>query len=467
MTAAIVDPWPGLADDAMRLVSDLYPICRSITGDGVRRTLEILQREIPLDVHEVPSGTPVLDWVVPPEWNIRDAYVKSASGERVIDFNRSNLHVVSYSVPVAATMTLEELRPHLHTLPDRPDAVPYRTSYYTESWGFCLSQRTLDDLVRGESPDETYEVRIDSTLSPGSLSYGEVVVPGASDAEILVSAHVCHPSLADDNLSGVAVSVLLARQLLAGPPPRHTARFLYAPGTIGAITWLAGNEATIRRISHGVTLTCLGDDHPFTFKRTVGGSAAIDRAAAHVLANCGQEHRLIDFFPFGYDERHYNSPGYRLPVGSLMRGRHGQFPEYHTSADDLDFVSGERMAESFTVLAELLGVVDRDRTMRNLAPFGEPQLGKRGLYSALGGLDVAAAQLAMLWVLNLSDGSASLLDIAERAGIDFDTVERTAALLEEHGLLEAVPATARSGRAARAPLNGATGARARGATGDR
>jgi aminopeptidase-like protein len=419
-----------LGDEAMGLIAELYPLCRSITGVGVRSTLEILGRMIPIEVHEVESGTPVLDWVVPPEWNIRDAYVKNAAGERVIDFARSNLHVVNYSVPISATMTLDELRPHLHTLPDRPDAVPYRTSYYAESWGFCLSQRALDAL-----PDDLYEVVIDSTLAPGSLTYGELFVPGTTDSDILISTHVCHPSLADDNLSGIAVSTLLARQLLAGPRPRHGVRFLYAPGTIGAITWLAGNEAQRSRIAHGLTLTCLGDDHPFTYKRTVGGDAMIDRVAAHVLAAGEAPHQLIDFFPYGYDERQYNSPGFRLAVGSLMRGRHGQFPEYHTSDDNLEFVSGARLAESFGVLARILAVLDRNRTMRNLVPYGEPQLGGRGLYGALGGTNIADAQLAMLWVLNQSDGEHSLLDIAERARLDFDAVAATAAVLEEHGLL--------------------------------
>jgi aminopeptidase-like protein len=375
----------------------------------------------------------VLDWVVPSEWNVRDAYVADASGTRVIDFRESNLHVVGYSVPVHRTMMLDELRPHLHTLPDRPDAVPYRTSYYNESWGFCVTQRVLDAL-----PDGEYEVSIDSTLAPGSLTYGELLVPGHADDEILISSHVCHPSLADDNLSGVAVSTLLARALLGGPPPRHSIRFVYAPGTIGAITWLARNPVASRRIVGGLTLTCLGDGQPFTYKRTVAGEAVIDRAAAHVLATSGRAHELIDFFPYGYDERQYNSPGFRIPIGSLMRGRHGRFPEYHTSDDNLDFVSGDQMAESFEVLNAILGVLDRDRTMRNLAPHGEPQLGARGLYGALGGTDIADAQLAMLWVLNLSDGEHSLLDVAERSGIDFEAVANTAAILEQHGLLAEV-----------------------------
>ena len=421
-----------------RLIEELYPICRSITGDGLRETLRIIGRalgaEAPLETVEVPSGTEVLDWTVPREWNVRDAYVADAAGARVVDFRRSNLHLVNYSVPVRARMSLAELRPHLHTIPERPDWIPYRTSYYEDAWGFCLSARQLAAMPEGE-----YDVCIDSTLAPGSLTYGELVLPGETEDEILISTHVCHPSLADDNLSGVAVSVFLARALAARPHRRHTFRFLYAPGTIGAITWLARNRTRARRIKHGLTLTCLGDGHPFTYKRTVGGAAEIDRAAVHVLAHAGYPHQVIDFFPYGYDERQYNSPGFRLPVGSIMRGRHGQFPEYHTSADDLAFVSPERLAESWTVIAGIADVLEGNRRYRSLAPDGEPQLGRRGLYRALGGTDIPGLQMAMLWVLNLADGAHSLLDVAERAAVPFRAVRAAADLLEQHGLLAVVP----------------------------
>ncbi|HXU63593.1 MAG TPA: DUF4910 domain-containing protein [Polyangia bacterium] len=412
------------------LIEELYPICRSITGDGLRETLRIIGRQIPIQLTEVPSGTPVLDWTVPPEWNIRDAYVATADGERVIDFRRHSLHVVNYSTPVRARLSLAELRPHLHAIPDHPDWIPYRTSYYAESWGFCLTQRQLDAM--GDGP---YDVVIDSTLAPGHLTYGELVLPGEIEDEILISTHVCHPSLADDNLSGIAISTLLARALAAGPRRRHTLRFLYAPGTIGAITWLARNKDRAARIKHGMTLTCLGDGQPFTYKRSVGGHAVVDRAAAHVLGQAGLPHQLIDFFPYGYDERQYGSPGFRLPVGSLMRGRHGMFPEYHTSADNLSFVSPERLAESARVVADILDVVDGDRRYRNLQPYGEPQLGKRGLYRAMGGTNIPDLQMAMLWVLNQSDGQTSLLDVAERAGIRFQAIHAAADLLRDHDLL--------------------------------
>jgi aminopeptidase-like protein len=419
-----------LGHELHRRIAELYPLCRSITGDGLRATLRGLSQVIPLQLQEVPSGTPVLDWTVPPEWNIRDAYVKDASGARIIDFQRSNLHVVNYSIPVKAKLPLAELRKHLHSLPDRPDWIPYRTSYYDPTWGFCLPHRQLEALPEGD-----YEVCIDSTLAPGHLTYGEAVLPGEIEDEILVSAHVCHPSLADDNLSGALIAAALARHF-AQRPRRHTLRFVFAPGTIGAIVWLARNKETAARIKHGLTLTCLGDSHPFTYKRTLKGDATVDRALAHVLAKT--EHRLIDFFPYGYDERQYNSPGFRLPVGSLMRGRHGMFPEYHTSGDDLSFVQPARLEESFEVLRQAIEVMDGDRRYRNLQPYAEPQLGKRGLYRAMGGTSIPDLQFAMLWVLNLADGEHSLLEVAERSHLPFASVKAAADLLLGHDLLQAL-----------------------------
>ena len=418
------------ASELEALIRELYPICRSITGNGVRETLGILARSVPLEIREVPSGSAVLDWTVPREWNIREAYIQDERGQRIVDFRVNNLHVVNYSTPVRARLSLEELLPHLHTLPKTPDLIPYRTSYYEENWGFCLTERQRQTL--GPGP---YEVCVDSTLEPGSLTYGELFLPGSTDDEILISAHVCHPSLADDNLSGIAVAIALACEIAKRPARRHGFRFLFAPGTIGAITWLARNRTGAERIKHGLTLTCLGDSHQFTYKRTVFGNTIVDRAAAHVLSHSGLPQQVIDFFPYGYDERQYNSPGFRLPVGSLMRGRHGQFPEYHTSADNLDFISGERLLESLGILRGIVDVLEGNVRYRNLAPYGEPQLGSRGLYRALGGTSIPDLQFAMLWVLNLSDGAHGLLDIAERAGLSFSVVRAAATLLAEHGLL--------------------------------
>ncbi|NUP01497.1 MAG: DUF4910 domain-containing protein [Nonomuraea sp.] len=409
------------------LVRRLYPLCRSITGDGLRRTLEIIGESVPLEITEVPTGTKVLDWTIPREWTIRDAYIKDPDGRKVVDFRESNLHVVGYSAPVEATLSLEELRGHLHTLPDQPDLVPYRTSYYAETWGFCLSQNTLDGLADGP-----YEVRIDSTLADGHLTYGEHVIPGSSSEEVLISCHVCHPSLANDNLAGVAVAVALAQRLT---DPWYTYRFIFAPGTIGAITWLALNRERTDRIRHGLTLACAGDAGTITYKRSRRGDAEIDQVFAHVLKD--RPHTLLDFSPYGYDERQYCSPGFNLPVGSLTRTPYGSYPEYHTSADNPDFVRPEAMEDTLETLWSAVRVLEGNRRYQNLSPYGEPQLGARGLYGSLGGRsDTKQAQLAMLWVLNLSDGLHSLLDIAERSHLPFAAVADAAHALRNAGLLK-------------------------------
>ncbi|MDF5755008.1 DUF4910 domain-containing protein [Spongiactinospora sp. TRM90649] len=419
------------------LVRRLYPLCRSITGDGVRRTLAIVGESIPLDVSEVPTGTEVLDWTIPKEWNIRDAYVKDADGRRVIDFTESNLHVVGYSVPVPpTTMSLGELRGRLHTLPDQPDLIPYRTSYYKETWGFCLRQETLAGL-----PDGDYEVMIDSTLEDGHLTYAEHVVPGRTDEEVLISCHVCHPSLANDNLAGIAVAVRLARWLGELEDRRYTYRFVFAPGTIGSITWLARNrERAASKVRHGFVLACAGDRGTPTYKRSRRGDAEIDRAVTHVLN--GREHTVLPFTPYGYDERQYCSPGFDLPVGCLTRSTYAGYPEYHTSGDDPDFVSPDALADTLTTCQSVVRVLEGNRRYVNLSPYGEPQLGRRGLYGSLGGRsDTQALQMAMLWVLNLSDGvskDTTLLDIAERSGLSFDAVAEAAWALAEAGLLKEI-----------------------------
>jgi aminopeptidase-like protein len=419
-----------VGEELYKLVAELYPICRSITGDGVRRTLEVVDREIGLDITEVPSGTRVLDWTVPREWNVRDAWVADAAGERVIDFRASNLHLVSYSVPVRATLPLAELKRQLHTLPEQPDWVPYRTSYYAENWGFCASQRLVDSL-----PDGDYEVCVDTTLADGHLTYGEHLVEGRTADEVLISVHVCHPSLANDNLSGIAVASRLAR-LLGRSRPRYSYWFLFIPGTIGSITWLARNEDRLDRVRHGLVLACVGDPGGFTYKRSRRGDAEIDRAVAHVLERSGRPHRLVDFSPYGYDERQYCSPGFDLPVGSLSRSTYASYPEYHTSADDLDLVGPAQLQDSLELCWEVVQVLEGNRRYLNLSPKGEPQLGRRGLYGQIGGRsDAEQRQMAMLWVLNLSDGEHGLLEVAERAGLPFALVAEVAGVLEGAGLL--------------------------------
>jgi aminopeptidase-like protein len=421
-----------IGDDIYSLVAELYPICRSITGDGVRQTLRILRRHVPLEIYEVPSGTQVFDWHVPQEWNIRDAYIADPAGRRIVELRRHNLHVWSYSSPVRTKMRLAELRPRLHTLPDRPDWIPYRTSYYNAAWGFCLSQRQLESLRE----DEEYEVVVDSTLGPGSLTYGELYLPGRSQSEILFSAHVCHPSLANDNLSGIAVLIFLAAELARRNDRRHSLRFLFIPGTIGSITWLARNQDKVGRIRHGLVVSCVGDAGAFHYKRSRRGGETIDRVVGEVLADRGAPHEVVDFSPYGYDERQFGSPGFDLPVGLFMRGMYGRFPEYHTSADDLDFVKPAALAESLETLLGVVDRLDRERTLVNTNPNCEPQLGRRGLYGRVGGhRSPRDFELAMLWVLNQSDGRHSLGDIARRSGLSPGLISEAADTLAGAGLL--------------------------------
>jgi aminopeptidase-like protein len=414
-----------------RLIVDLYPICRSITGDGFRETLRRLGRLVPLTVHEVPTGTRVFDWIVPKEWNIRDAYVKDSTGRRVIDFRESNLHVVNYSVPTRATLTRAELQEHLFALPEHPDWIPYRTTYYKESWGFCLSHNQLLQMK-----DETYEVLIDSSLQDGHLTYGEVFLEGTTDEEVLITCHACHPSLCNDNLSGMAVATFLARAL-SERRRRFSYRFLFIPGTIGSITWLALNEDKVRRIRHGLVLALLGDPGPFTYKRSRCGNAEIDRVAAYILGSLPGGNRVRDFTPYGYDERQFCSPGFNLPVGSLMRTPNGEYPEYHTSADNLDFVKPSQLAESYALCLSIIDVLENNQRYVSLNPKCEPQLGRRGLYRSMGGeAEAPGFETALLWVLNQSDGGSTLLDIAERSRLSFDAVRSAADALRESGLLE-------------------------------
>lgn len=419
-----------LGEDMLRFVADLYPICRSITGNGVRRTLAKVGERIPLQVHEVPSGTQVFDWTVPREWNIRDAWIKDPRGRKILDFQHLNLHVLNYSVPVHEKVSLAELKEHLFTLPDQPGLVPYRTSYYKEAWGFCMAHYQWLGLEEGE-----YEVCIDSTLEDGSLTYGECFLPGETDREVLISCHVCHPSLCNDNLSGLAVCTFLAEEL-AKAPRRLSYRFVFIPGTIGSITWLARND--VDRITAGLVAANLGDPGRFHYKKTRRGDAEIDRAVLQVLR--GKDHKVEEFVPFGYDERQYNSPGFNLPVGALTRTPYGRYPEYHTSADNLDFLEAGSLEGSLRIYLSVMNVLEGNRRYLNLNPKCEPQLGRRGLYRMIGGDDSGRQrELALLWVLNLSDGEHGLLDIAERSGMPFEAIRSAADALLEVELLREVP----------------------------
>jgi aminopeptidase-like protein len=417
------------------LMVELFPICRSITGDGFRQTQDILREQLPdLQLRAVPSGTKCFDWTVPPEWNIRDAYILDPNGRKILDFQECNLHVVNYSTAIDTRMSLEELRPHLHTLPEKPELIPYRTSYYQRDWGFCLTHQQYEQLPAG-----TYWVVIDSSLDDnGCLNYGEYFLPGETEQEVLLSSHACHPSLCNDNLSGVVVATHLAK-LLATVKRRYSYRFLFGPGGIGSVVWLSQNQHRLDRIKHGLVLTCLGDPANFTYKRTRAGNALIDQAAMNVLKNSGKPFRAIDFSPYGYDERNYNSCKYQLPVGSLSRSQYGEYYGYHSSGDNLELVSAERLAESLEMYWTVLEVLEGNATYINTIPEAEPQLGKRGLYGMMGGLQGRdRMELVFLWLMNFSDGEHSLLDISDRSGYTFALIQQGADILCDHGLLRPV-----------------------------
>ena len=417
-----------VGDEMHDLMAELYPICRSLTGDGVRETFRILGREVPLEITEIPSGTQVFDWTLPREWNIRDAWIAGPDATRVVDFRRSNLHVLGYSVPVQTRIPLAELREHLFTHPENPDWIPFRTSYYQRNWGFCLTQRQLEQL-----PDGEYEAVIDSSLSDGFVTYAEAHVPGEVVDEVLVSTYVCHPSLCNDNLSGVVLTAALAKHLRP-MRLRYSYRFLLGPGTIGPLSWLWKNEANLDRVRHGLVLSCAGDPGPLTYKKSRRGDAEIDQAAANIVQATGGT--VIPFEPWGGDERQFCSPGFDLPVGALSRTPADKFPGYHSSADDLELVRPDALADSFRSCLEIVDVLETNGRYRNLNPKGEPQLGKRGLYRGIAG--GSSTEAALLWVLNLSDGEHTLLDIADRSGLAFPAVQEAAETLRAHDLLAEV-----------------------------
>ncbi len=421
---------PAIGATIYDLACQIYPICRSITGPGVRETLGILGRHLPLAIREVPTGTDVFDWTIPPEWHIRAGYIRDLAGNTVVDFADNNLHVVGYSRPVCATLSLSELKQHIHTLPDQPDLIPYRTTYYSDQWGFCMPHSHLEALTDGY-----YQVVIDSSLEPGSLTYGEYLHQGQTTEEFLFSAHLCHPSLANDNCSGLALLTTLAARL-SRQNTRYSYRFIFAPGTIGAIAWLAANEANVDRIRHGLVVSCLGDGGGPTYKKSRRGDAVIDRVMSHVLRHASKQPQILDFSPYGYDERQYCSPGFNLPVGLFQRSQFGKFPEYHTSADNLDFIHAEHLADSYEMIVAAIDIMERDWRPLNAAPKCEPQLGRRGLYDAVGGKSHGPTRsMAFLWTLNLADGNHTLFDIAERANLPFAVIAEAASLLKDRDLL--------------------------------
>ncbi len=416
-----------------RLAAELFPLHRSVTGQAVRSTHEILSRVIPLTVTEVPSGTDVFDWTIPQEWRIRDAFIADSDGRRVVDYADSNLHIVNGSRPVQKQMSWDELEPHLHSVPDQPSVIPYRTAFFRDTWGFCVTASQRNQLRQGGP----WQVVIDADFFDGSLTLAESQLDGSSDETVLFHCHTCHPSLANDNLSGIVVATHLIKYLRTRDL-RLSYRFVFAPATIGAIAWLAHqSRSSLDRIKHGLVLTLLGDTQPFTYKQSRRGDAIIDRLVPRVLRDIGLSNRVKPYSPTGYDERQYGSPGIDLPVGCLSRSVHGEFPEYHTSADNLNFVRPENLGESLRACIEIVNGLEANIFPINRFPMGEPQLGRHGIFRAFGEKDDRGLfQTAMMWILNLGDGEHDLLSIAERSELPLSVIGGAIEILSTHGLID-------------------------------
>ena len=421
----------GIGLEMHSWAKDLFPICRSLTGNGVRETLSYLSRIVPaMTIHEVPSGTQAFDWTIPDEWNIRAAYIEDENGNRVVDFARNNLHVVGYSTPVDEWLTLAELQPHLHSLPEQPGAIPYVTSYYVRRWGFCLAHAQRESLADGR-----YHVVIDSTLEPGSLTYGEVLIPGREKREILLSTYICHPSMANNELSGPVVTTALARWLSELPERRFSYRIVFVPETIGSIVYISRHLEQLRRdVIAGYVVTCIGDDRAYSLLRSRAGNTLADRAAKLVMHRHAPEHVEYSYLDRGSDERQYCSPGVDLPVASIMRTRYNSYPEYHTSLDDLKVVTPTGLEGGFEALRKTIDLIEHNRTYRATTPC-EPQLGRRGLYPTLSTRGAGYAVRSMTNVLAYADGTRDLIDLADFIGISADEAVETAEKLASAGLL--------------------------------
>ena len=451
------EKFPKMGESMYQLMEKLFPICRSITGNGVRDTLKIIKNFVNIKIFEIPSGAEVFDWTIPKEWNINDAYVIDPNGEKIIDFKKSNLHVVSYSLPIDRKVSLMELKEHLHTIPEKPDVIPYVTSYYSKEWGFCITHNQFLNLKEGE-----YHVVIDSKLDNGSLTYGEYIIPGKNKEEILLTCYVCHPSMCNDNLSGIVLLTFLAKYL-NDFQLNYSIRFLFVPETIGAITWIHKNEQNLSKIKHGLVATCLGDPGKFTYKKSRNGDNEIDKIVTNILEKSSKDYKITEFFPWGSDERQFCSPAFDLPIGSLMRSMYGtnDFPEYHTSADNLSFVNEESLGESFKMYLKIIFELDKNfpksnenflkkekkkvvnsEFYENLNPKCEPQLIKKQIHRKFGGqknsFDERKEEQAMFWVLNLSDGNNSIADIVQKSGLDENMIRDAIDILVNSDLLKKI-----------------------------
>lgn len=441
-------------NELYELMEELYPICRSITGNGVRKTLKILKKKIPLKITEISTGTKVFDWKIPFEWNIKDAYVKNSQGERIIDFKKSNIHLLNYSIPINKKITQKELKLHLHTLPDKPDSIPYVTSYYKKNWGFCVAHNQLESFN-----DSHYDVKVDSSLKPGSLTYGEFLKKGKISDEILISTYICHPSLCNDNLSGVVVSTMLAH-ILSKIDTYFSYRFLFVPETIGTIAWLSKNQKNLSKIKGGLVITCVGDNGNFTYKKTKHGNSTIDKIINDVFKQSKKKIEIKNFFPYGSDERQFCSPGINLNMGVFMRTPYYEFKEYHTADDNLKFISKTALSDSLFMILKIIFTIETKKFIEqkskikkiinnksdvylNLSPKCEPQLGKRKLYRNISKSRLVdkynpqdVIEISILWILNYSDGNHSLKDISKISGLPIKLLKNSSQLLLKKSLLK-------------------------------
>jgi aminopeptidase-like protein len=415
----------------------LFPINRSLTGNGNRKTIEILSEIINLEIKEVPSGTVCYDWVVPPEWNVKEAWIKDSLGNIVVDFADNNLHLLGYSEPFSGKMQYETLKEHIYTLPEQPDLIPYLTSYYKRRWGFCMSHKNFEKL----NQNDEYEVYIDSSLDEnGSMTIAEAIIKGNTEEEVLFSTYICHPSLANNELSGPLVSTFIYEKLKQVKNLKYTYRFVFVPETIGSIYYLSQNgEYFKKHLKAGFIITCVGDSGTFTYKKSRIGNALPDRVVELLLQQTEQNYTIADFFPSGSDERQYCSPGFNLPVGSLVRTMYGKYPEYHTSGDNKEFISFEAMEKTVNKYLEIIEIIEKNDKYVNTMPFCEPQLGKRGLYPTLGSQkEMQSVVMAMMWILNLADGESDLIDISNRSKISLKELIPVVDMLIKNGLLKKI-----------------------------